>query len=147
MDSKRKLNATPSELKLAKKLWKEALRFRKRAYAPYSNFLVGAATMTKKGLIGGCNVENVSLGGTICAERSMIARLVAEDALPIKMICVVTKMKDDPKGAANPCGFCLQVLAEFCKPELIIWTGNLKGLVKRTTLKELLPGAFKRGAF
>lgn len=147
MDSKRKLKSLHIEKQLAVKLWKSALKFRKRAYAPYSKFLVGAAAMSSKGIIGGCNVENVNFCGSICAEQNLMTRTVFEKALPIKIICVVTKMKNDPKGAANPCGFCLQVLSEFCSPELVIWTGNLKGLVKRQTLKDLLPGTFKRGAF
>jgi len=147
MDSKRKLKTQQAEMKMAKQLWKEAIRSRKKAYAPYSKFLVGAAGMTSKGVIGACNVENVNFCGSICAEQNMMTRIVYEQALPVKMICVVTKMKNDPKGAGSPCGFCLQVLSEFCSPELIIWLGNLNGLVRRTTLGELLPSSFKRGAF
>ena len=156
MDNKRKLSSKQnefiefrSELKLAKKLWGEAARIRKRAHAPYSNFLVGAAASTSRGILAACNVENLSLGGTICAERSLVCRLIAENARPMKMLCVVTKLKDNPKDGASPCGICLQVLSEFCAPELPIWIGNPKGLVRRTTLGELLPGMlrFKRGAF
>jgi cytidine deaminase len=136
-----------NERSQALKLWKAALRVRKNAYAPYSKFKVGAAGLTKKGILSACNVENVSLGGTICAERFLIGQMIAEAAGPLEMICVVTQMKNDPKAAAFPCGLCLQVLSETCSPSLVIWTANPKGLVARRTLNELLPGSFKRGAF
>ncbi len=132
---------------LVQQLWKEACRVRKNAYAPYSNFLVGAATKTKKGIVGGCNVENVSLGGTICAERSLVTRLVADKLLPIQDLCVVTELKGTKNDAASPCGICLQVLSELCSPNLRVWIATPKKIIRMRQLKDLLPGSFKKGAF
>jgi cytidine deaminase len=108
---------------------------RSLAYAPYSGFQVGAALVTKAGKIyTGCNVENVSLGLTICAERSAIATAVAEGHKDFVAVAVVTA----GKKLAIPCGACRQVLAEF-NPSIKILAATIDGKVQEFNLAELLP--------
>jgi cytidine deaminase len=108
---------------------------RSLAYAPYSGFQVGAALVTKAGKIyTGCNVENVSLGLTICAERSAIATAVAEGNKDFVAVAVVTA----GKKPAIPCGACRQVLAEF-NPSIKILAATIDGKVQEFNLTELLP--------
>jgi cytidine deaminase len=93
-----------------------ALESRRNAYAPYSKFKVGAALVSAKSgkVYSGCNVENSSYGATICAERNAVLHSIAEEGMVgIDLLVVVTD--DDPP--APPCALCLQVLAEFCRPE------------------------------
>ncbi len=86
-----------------------AFEIRARAYAPYSGYRVGAAVEGADGRVfTGVNVENMSYGATICAERSAIVKMVAEGSQRIRRIAVATK-----DGGA-PCGICLQTMLEFC---------------------------------
>jgi cytidine deaminase len=112
------------------------------AYAPYSQFPVGAALLTEDGeVITGVNVENVSYGLTICAERSAVVRAVSEGKTRFKAIAVWASQR--PHGAVTPCGACRQVLAEFLKPDaLIVMSDASTGAVKTLTMKSLLPEAF-----
>jgi cytidine deaminase len=122
-----------------------ALAARKRAYAPYSRFRVGAAILTSRGeIVAGCNVENISYGLTNCAERTAIftARAAgqlgsAQGGPTIVAVAVVGK------GAAplTPCGACRQVIAEF-GPGCTVICANLHGERRVTTLADLLPDAF-----
>lgn len=122
-------------------LWKEACRARKKSYSPYSKFAVGAALETSKGLVfSGCNVENASYGGTVCAERVAIFKAVSEARTQIRRIVVVAEGK--LSAPVPPCGFCLQVLAEFSTPETEVWLGSPRKLGKRYALSELLPVSF-----
>src|SRR5437868_12927568 len=108
---------------------------RRSAYAPYSQFSVGAALITKAGKIyTGCNIENVSLGLTICAERSAIATAIAQGSKDFDTIAVVTA----GKTPAVPCGACRQVLAEF-NPNIRIVAATIDGKVQEFDLAELLP--------
>src|SRR6185503_17635854 len=108
---------------------------RSAAYAPYSKFAVGAAVQAKKGEIFiGCNVENISLGLTICAERSAIAAAVAAGAKDLVAIAVVT----GSKKPAVPCGACRQVMAEF-NPRMRIIAATTTGESEEFELSELLP--------
>ena len=108
---------------------------RRSAYAPYSQFSVGAALITKAGKIyTGCNIENVSLGLTICAERSAIATAIAQGSKDFDTIAVVTA----GKTPAMPCGACRQVLAEF-NPNIKIIAATIDGKVQEFDLAELLP--------
>lgn len=105
------------------------------AYAPYSGFQVGAALVTNAGKIyTGCNVENVSLGLTICAERSAIAAAIAQGSKDFVAIAVVTA----GKKPAVPCGACRQVMAEF-NPSMKIIAATVDGKVQEFDLAELLP--------
>ena len=114
-----------------------ALEARAKAYAPYSHFLVGAALQTADGQIfSGCNVENLSFGLTICAERVALASAVAAGKREFARIVIAT----DSNVPASPCGACRQVLAEFA-PDLAVVCVNLRGETFEASLAELLPRA------
>lgn len=116
-----------------------AIESRNSSYSPYSKFKVGAALITEKGkLIGGCNIENASYGGTVCAERVAILKAVSEGESKFQDVVVVT----DTKAPAFPCALCLQVMAEFLKPESRIWIANLKEIHSVHKFSELLPHPF-----
>jgi cytidine deaminase len=117
------------------KLIDAASEARTLAYAPYSGFQVGAALATSAGKIyTGCNVENISLGLTICAERSAIATAIAQGDKEFVAIAVVTA----GKKPAVPCGACRQVLAEF-NPNMKILAATVDGKTQEFELAELLP--------
>ncbi len=112
----------------------------KSAYAPYSNFHVGAAILTRSGkIIVGCNVENSSFGLTICAERTAVVQAIVQNERDWQAIAVVS-----PTGV-TPCGACRQVLAEFA-PQLKVWFGFLDPHRPTTgplLVDTLLPDAMK----
>jgi len=115
----------------------EALKSAQQSHSPYSRAQVGAALETEDGTVfGGCNIENSSFGGTVCAERVAIWKAVSEGHRRLKRIYVYTD------AGWPPCGLCRQVMSEFAGPELEVIIGDKNGDVKRTTLKELLPMAF-----
>ncbi|MBT1247392.1 MULTISPECIES: cytidine deaminase [unclassified Thermosipho (in: thermotogales)] len=117
-------------------LAKDAMR---RAYAPYSNFKVGAALLTKTGKVfTGSNVENASYGLTCCAERIAIFKAVSEGEKEFDTLVVV----GDTEDPISPCGACRQVMAEFGDFKVILVGKN--GAVKETTVGELLPDYFKK---
>jgi cytidine deaminase len=119
------------------KLIDAARAAQRRAYAPYSNFHVGAALESEDGTIyTGCNVENASYGLTICAERAAICAAVTAGARKFRRAVVVSDV--DPPAA--PCGACRQVLAEFGR-ELRIDGVGPTGTVS-WTIAQLLPAAF-----
>lgn len=123
---------------VATQLINEAAKVRERAYAPYSNYKVGAALLGKSGKIyTGCNVENASYGAAICAERSAVVKAVSEGERMFTALAVVT---DSPKPGA-PCGICRQFLSEFGL-DLRIILANLQGVTIESTLREYLPAAF-----
>jgi cytidine deaminase len=123
-----------------KELIEKAKRARLKAYAPYSNFKVGAALLTKSGKVyTGANVENATFGLTVCAERVAVLKAVSKGDKGFAKIAVVAD-KDPP---VTPCGPCRQVLSEFVQ-DLKIVCANLEGKVERYTLKELLPEAFDK---
>jgi cytidine deaminase len=108
---------------------------RQRAYAPYSNFAVGAALLAADGRIfSGCNVENLSYGLTNCAERVAIGAAVASGVRDFVAVAVV----EDTTVPISPCGACRQVLAEFGVPQVIL--ANRTECIE-FTLEELLPRA------
>jgi cytidine deaminase len=110
---------------------------RQRAYAPYSNYPVGAALRTRTGrLYTGVNVENAAYPQTMCAERVAIFKAVSDGEKEFEVIAVVT----DNGGA--PCGGCRQVMAEFGLDTVVILADGTGKLLKETTVKELLPEAF-----
>jgi cytidine deaminase len=110
---------------------------RKAAYAPYSRFAVGAALVAPDGRIfAGCNIENISFGLTMCAERVAIGRAVSEGVMKFSAIAIVA----DTGKPVSPCGACRQVLAEF-SPEMRVLLATLDGAVEEWTLNDLLPRA------
>ena len=115
---------------------------REHAYAPYSQFLVGAAVRdAESGLIyAGCNVENASFGAGVCAERVAVFRMIAAAEAPRPEFLVVVT---DADPASVPCALCLQVLSEFCRQEFPIHLANLGGIQRRVTLGDLLPEPFQ----
>lgn len=120
-----------------------ALRVREHAYAPYSQFHVGAAIIDADGGIHvGCNVENASYGLTNCAERAAVAAATSSGRRDI-MLCVVVTQTSPP---AAPCGACRQVLSE-CNPSMRILTTNPQREDTWFTLADLLPNAFGPTSF
>ena len=116
-------------------LLKIAKSVAERAYAPYSKFLVGAALVTKDGRVfEGCNVENISFGLTICAERNAVFAAVAAGCREFAKIVIAT----DTQEPASPCGACRQVLAEF-DPDMEVILGTFRGNTIAYRLSELLP--------
>ena len=118
-----------------------AIDARARAYAPYSRFAVGAA-IAIEGVdhpIVGCNVENVSFGATVCAERVALLTAIAQYGVRRVEHVVVLSDRDDP---VVPCALCLQVAREFCRPTVPIHLANLGGVVRTLTLDQLLPHRF-----
>jgi len=114
-----------------------AVQVRRRAYAPYSGYSVGAAIRDDRGLIHmGCNVENISYGGCICAERSAAVRMIAEGGRRVREIAVATI----DRGA--PCGICLQFLAEFTEGDVLVHLVDQSGTVETLRFDELLPHGF-----
>lgn len=115
----------------------QAKSMRKHAYAPYSRFQVGAALRTKQGRVYcGCNVENLSFGLTICAERNALFAAISAGERDFDALAVVA----DSREPVTPCGACRQVLAEFA-PDLPICSANLEGQTFESTIRELLPRA------
>lgn len=122
-----------------------ALKAREKAYAPYSHFAVGAAVLTKGGLVyTGCNIENASYGATNCAERTAIFKAVSEGHKELVKIAIVGGKKgEEITEYAYPCGVCRQVIAEFCDPvkmQIIVAKSETEYIEK--TLDELLPLSF-----
>ena len=119
-------------------LYKKAKMIRENAYAPYSNFKVGAAILAKDGSIyTGVNIENSSYGATICAERSAVCTAVSLGQRNFEAIAITSS-----SGEAWPCGICRQVLFEF-NEDLLVITGKDENNLKIIKLKELLLHRFK----
>lgn len=111
-----------------------------RAYAPYSNFSVGAALLWNDGvMVTGCNVENLSFGLTSCAERNAVFRRISEHGPGAKIVAIAVT---SPSGEmCSPCGACRQVLHEFAAPGAVI-TYRMPGGWTTRPFAELLPDAF-----
>lgn len=113
----------------------QAIEVAGRAYAPYSRFHVGAVLVGKDGRIfAGCNVENISYGLTICAERNAVFTAVAAGCREFVKIVITA----DTELPASPCGACRQVLAEF-NPDLEVVLSNFRGQTETFRLSQLLP--------
>lgn len=117
-----------------------ALVARGRAYAPYSDYRVGAALLTSGGaVVTGCNVENATYGAACCAERTAVFLAVAQGHTSFRAIAVATGGAE----AGTPCGICRQVMAEFSDGALEVLCFTEEGAEARYTLTELLPHAFR----
>ncbi|MEO5857970.1 MAG: cytidine deaminase [Pyrinomonadaceae bacterium] len=121
-----------------KQLIDAATDVRKRAFAPYSNFKVGAAVETENGdIYTGCNVESASYGLTVCAERVAIWKGISRGVTKFGRIAVVV----DTEELTPPCGVCRQIIWEFCGDVPVI-LANLNGKTETIQMSELLPRAF-----
>ena len=118
----------------------KATQARENAIATYSGFKVGAALETEDGRIfTGCNIENVSLGLTVCAERVALWKALSEGVREFRRIAIVT----DADPICPPCGACRQLLWEYCG-DIAIHLHSLKGPAEQFRLAELLPHPFDR---
>lgn len=116
-----------------------ATRVRENAYAPYSNFKVGAAVRAASGAVYvGCNVENVAYPEGTCAEAGAIAAMVAAGDIEVTEVYVIASSP----MPVTPCGGCRQKLAEFGKPEVRVTMATTGGAEQALTLSDLLPGVF-----
>ncbi len=99
-----------------------AMKARENAYAPYSEFMVGAALLTKDGQVyTGCNIENASYGATNCAERTALFKAVSEGKTEFVKIAIIGGREGEPiLDYAYPCGICRQVIGEFCDTKQMI---------------------------
>lgn len=124
------------------KLIKAAIEARESAYAPYSNFKVGAAILMEDGSIyTGCNIENASFGATNCAERTAIFKAVSEGKHVIKELAVI----GDTNGYTYPCGICRQVITEFAdSADMKIYIIKNENDYLEKTLGEIMPGFFTK---
>ena len=121
-----------------KELIQAATDVRENAYAPYSDFKVGAAVETDDGKIYvGCNVESASYGLTVCAERVAIWKGISRGEKRFSRIAVVV----DTEDLTPPCGVCRQIIWEFCGDVPVILS-NLNGKRETVKMSELLPRAF-----
>lgn len=119
-------------------LRERALAVMERAYAPYSNFRVGAALLASDGSISeGCNVENAAYPVGICAERGALATAVARGSRNFEAIAIAT----EAEAPTPPCGMCRQMLEEF-SPHMLVVSVTRSGGEARWSLDELLPKAF-----
>ena len=115
-----------------------ALQVRKKAYAPYSEYQVGAALLSSSGnLYLGVNVENAAYPDTICAERSAVVSAVSQGEREFDAIAVATR------NGGTPCGSCRQVMAEFGLDMEVILVDESGNILDQTTVRKLLPGAFQ----
>ncbi|MDR2044570.1 MAG: cytidine deaminase [Clostridium sp.] len=130
-----------------RELIQAAIDARKKAYAPYSRYLVGAALLAGNGCVyTGCNVENASYGATCCAERTALFKAVSEGQTSFRAIAVVGGADgEDPPAYAYPCGICRQVLREFAAGDFRVLTARSADEFREHSLAELLPAAFGLG--
>ena len=131
------VNPTPESIN---RLTAAAIPAAEKAYAPYSNFRVGAALLFDDGTIAsGCNVENISYGLTICAERAALCRAVVENGAHRKIVAIVVTNLND--AASPPCGACRQVLSEFVAPDAMVYFPDGLGIIS-VPFKQLFPHTF-----
>jgi len=123
-------------------LYKRALEATELSYAPYSNFHVGAAVLTKNGKVfTGCNVENASYSVSICAERVALTKAISEGFREIEAIAIAARSEDEVKSAP-PCGTCRQFISEFGKDIEVIFLSSEGSLVSEK-IASLLPRGFE----
>ncbi|MFN0140910.1 MAG: cytidine deaminase [Pyrinomonadaceae bacterium] len=121
-----------------KELIEAARDVRENAYAPFSDFRVGAALETDDGeIISGCNVESASYGLTVCAERVAIWKAISQGRRKIVKIAVVA----DTEELTPPCGVCRQIIWEFGGDIPVVFA-NLSGKAETVQMRDLLPRAF-----
>jgi cytidine deaminase len=121
-----------------KKLATDVLKF---SYSPYSQKRIGASVLLSNGKsYSGCNIENASYGGTVCAERVAIWKAYSENSSELKITEVV--VASEAENPWPPCGMCRQVIAEFATPETKITIINLNNVSHSFLFKEIFPASF-----
>lgn len=129
----------PMDGETLKTLLQAALDARANAYAPYSNYQVGAAVLTRSGkIVVGVNVENASYPLTICAERVALTSYVAQGRQGGEIVAIAVATQD----AGSPCGACRQVMAELAKADCPVYAVAPDMSYRSWTVQELLPHAF-----
>ena len=132
---------TPLDPTQTADLQQRAIAVAHHAYAPYSNFRVGAAVLLTDGtIVTGCNVENASYRLTVCAEQAAIAAAVSLQGPKIRIRAIAVANLNDT--ASQPCGACRQTIHEFSTPNTLIFFPAQDGSIASTTVAELIPGAF-----
>jgi cytidine deaminase len=122
-------------------LQQRAIAVALHAYAPYSNFRVGAALLLTDGnVITGCNVENASYRLTVCAEQAAIAAAVSLHGPRIRIRAIAVANLNHT--ASQPCGACRQTIHEFGTPDTIVYFPGANGTIAEATISDLLPAAF-----
>lgn len=125
-------------------LVKKALEMQKASYAPYSKYNVGCALLTSQGeIFGGCNIENIAFGPSVCAERVAFFKAISEGKKSFEAIAVVGGPGGTHEKFCAPCGVCRQVMREFCGDDFKIIMAKSPDDFKIKTLEELLPDSFK----
>jgi cytidine deaminase len=129
---------TPSQIA---DLQQQATSVAHNAYAPYSNFRVGAAVLLDNGsIVTGCNVENASYRLTTCAEQSAIAAAVSQHGPTIRIRAIAIVNLNNT--ASQPCGACRQTIHEFSTPNTQVFFPSENGTTAQATMSDLLPAAF-----
>lgn len=124
------------------KLMEQAKQAMEQAYAPYSEFQVGAALLCADGSVyTGCNIENAAYSPTLCAERVAFAKAVSEGQRDFVAMALCGGKKGVVEGLCTPCGVCRQVMAEFCKRDFKIIVADAVGY-QEFSLENLLPNSF-----
>ena len=132
---------TSIDPKQAADLQQRAVAVAHHAYAPYSNFRVGAAVLLADGtIVTGCNVENASYRLTVCAEQAAIATAVSLHGPKIRIRAIAVANLNNT--ASQPCGACRQTIHEFSTPETIVFFPGEAGAMAQATITALLPAAF-----
>ena len=125
-------------------LYRMALEAREKAYAPYSNYKVGAALLTADGRVyTGCNIENAAFSPTNCAERTAFFKAVSEGERSFAKIAIAGGKEGEVSSFCSPCGVCRQVMAEFCDEDFILVLGG-PDKIQEYRLSEILPDMFTK---
>ena len=115
------------------------------AYAPYSNFWVGAALLCADGTVyQGCNIENAAYGDCVCAERNAVFKAVFDGHRDFAAIAICGGREGVIDAFCAPCGSCRQVLREFCDDDFQIHMTDAAGTIETITLSDLLPRSFSK---
>jgi len=123
-----------------------AVQAKGRAYAPYSNFHVGAALLSTEGDVYlGCNIESAAYPATICAERTALTKAVSEGARSFAAIAVAGSFPDAAGDYCYPCGVCRQLLHEFAADDFVVIIAKTENDYRVHTWAELLPYGFGPG--
>jgi cytidine deaminase len=124
-------------------LMQEAKIASQKAYAPYSQFPVGAAILLENGeVLQGCNVENASYGLTLCAERNALVQRIARGLGKHAIQAIAVYAEQTPHHHITPCGACRQVIAEFATPNTLMLWYTPQGHLHQMKALDLLPDSF-----